>query len=373
MSGTEHARAWATLAAVALPSRVAAVAGTQAATALAARDREREDAAARWLEDPAHRLVALDDPEYPAALLEAGEPPPALYVLGDPARLSRPSIAIVGSRHATPDGEEIAQTFARTLANAGFTIVSGLAAGIDAAAHRGALDAARARPRVRARRQGRDGPGTSGSCFRWNGPPASTIAVTGTGPDRVYPASHRDLAHAIVARGCMVTPFPPGTPPLKGNFPRRNRLIATLARGVLVVEAALRSGSLITARQAAECGREVFAIPGSIHSPLSKGPHELIRQGAKLVESAQDVLDELGGAPAPAEPAPAAAAHPPPATALPPLLAQVLDSMGGGPTSLDRLATRTGLPAEALASALVQLEIEGRVHALPGGRWQRRG
>lgn len=366
MSGTEHARAWATLAAVALPSRaivallrafgspqaviaaspssVAAVAGTQAATALAARDREREDAAARWLEDPAHRLVALDDPEYPAALLEAGEPPPALYVLGDPARLSRPSIAIVGSRHATPDGEEIAQTFARTLANAGFTIVSGLAAGIDAAAHRGALDTA-----------------------------ASTIAVTGTGPDRVYPASHRDLAHAIVARGCMVTPFPPGTPPLKGNFPRRNRLIATLARGVLVVEAALRSGSLITARQAAECGREVFAIPGSIHSPLSKGPHELIRQGAKLVESAQDVLDELGGAPAPAEPAPAAAAHPPPATALPPLLAQVLDSMGGGPTSLDRLATRTGLPAEALASALVQLEIEGRVHALPGGRWQRRG
>ncbi|MFO1282941.1 MAG: DNA-processing protein DprA [Burkholderiales bacterium] len=365
MSGTERARAWAALAAAGLPSRaivallrafgspqavvaaspssLAAVAGIEAAGALATRDREREDATARWLEDPAHRLVALDDPEYPAALLEAGEPPPALYVLGDPAWLSRPSIAIVGSRHATPDGEETAQTFARTLANAGFTIVSGLATGIDAAAHRGALDAA-----------------------------ASTIAVTGTGPDRVYPASHRDLAHAIVARGSVVTPFPPGTPPLKGNFPRRNRLIATLARGVLVVEAALRSGSLITARQAADCGREVFAIPGSIHSPLSKGPHELIRQGAKLVESAQDVLDELGGVPAPAETTVAAAAHPPPATSLPPSLTRVLDSMGGGPASLDRLATRTGLPAEALASALVQLEIEGRVHALPGGRWQRR-
>jgi DNA processing protein len=215
--------------------------------------------------------------------------------------------------------------------------VSGLAQGIDAAAHRGALDT-----------------------------PASTIAVTGTGPDRVYPARHRDLAHAIAEHGALVTEFAPGTPPVKANFPRRNRLISGLARGVLVVEAAPGSGSLITARFAVEQGRDVFAIPGSIHSPLSKGPHRLIRDGAKLVETAQDVLAELGlvatsvasGAPSrelPADPA----------------QARVLDAMGRGPVDLDRLVTRTGLAADALAATLVLLELDGRVAALPGGGWER--
>jgi len=316
---------------------VEGVAGREAAAKLASRDRTLDDAAAAWLAEPGHRLLSWDDTEYPKALLELTDPPPSLYALGHLELLNVPSLAIVGSRQGTPQGVEDAHAFARTLAHAGYTIVSGLAQGIDAAAHRGALETA-----------------------------ASTIAVTGTGPDRVYPAANRDLAHAIATRGALVTEFAPGTPPLKGNFPRRNRLIAGLARGVLVVEAAPGSGSLITARQAVEQGKDVFAIPGSIHSPLSKGPHALIRDGAKLVETAQDVLTELGVAsPRASE---AQAGDPPPAD---PLHARVLEAMGRGPVDLDRLVTRTGLRAEALAATLVHLELDGRVAALAGGGWDR--
>ena len=316
---------------------VEGVAGSEAAARLASRDRSHDDAALSWLAEPGHRLLAWDDADYPQAILQLTDPPLALYALGRVELLNAPSLAIVGSRQGTPQGLEDARAFAHTLADAGFTIVSGLAQGIDAAAHRGALDAR-----------------------------ASTIAVTGTGPDRVYPAAHRDLAHAIATCGALITEFAPGTPPLKGNFPRRNRLIAGLARGVLVVEAAPGSGSLITARLAVEQGKDVFAIPGSIHSPLSKGPHALIRDGAKLVETAQDVLVELGAAPPGAREARASDA--PPAD---PVHASVLDAMGRGPVDLDRLVTRTGLRAEALAATLVHLQLEGRVAALPGGGWER--
>lgn len=360
---TERSRelAWAALADAALPapvavallrtmgtpeavlaaprSRVAAIAGAAVAERLAKRDPDRESAARAWLEDPAHRVVAWGDDAYPRALLELPEPPLAFFAIGRVELFARPAIAIVGSRQATPQGIEDAQAFARTLAEAGLTVVSGLAQGIDAAAHRGALDT-----------------------------PASTIAVTGTGPDRVYPASHRDLAHEIASRGLVATQFAPGTPPLKANFPMRNRVIAGLAKGVLVVEAAPGSGSLITARHAVEQGRDVFAIPGSIHSPLSKGPHRLIRDGAKLVETAQDVLAELGMA------APGASVSAPPAatTDVDPVRGRLVDAIGRGPVDLDRLVARTGLPPERIAAMLVQLELDGLVGALPGGRWQRR-
>ena len=317
---------------------VEAIVGRVPAERLAARDRTREDATRAWLETPGHRLVAWDDPEYPRLLLELADPPVALYALGRVDLLAREAIAIVGSRQATPQGAEDAGAFARTLGEAGFTIVSGMAQGIDAAAHRGALATA-----------------------------SSTIAVTGTGPDRVYPASHRDLAHRIAEHGLVVTEFAPGTPPLKANFPRRNRVISGLARGVLVVEAAPGSGSLITARCAVEQGREVFAIPGSIHSPLSKGPHQLIRDGAKLVENAQDILAELGAS-ARAPRQPARDGTPPPRD---PVQVRVLDAMGHGPVDLDRLVTRTGMGADALAAALVHLTLDGRVAALPGGGWER--
>jgi DNA processing protein len=318
---------------------VEAVVGREAAQKLAARDVAREDATRAWLDAPGHRLVAWDHAEYPRLLLELADPPVVLYALGRVELLSRACVAIVGSRQATPQGIEDASAFARTFGEAGLTVVSGLAQGIDAAAHRGALAT-----------------------------PASTIAVTGTGPDRVYPAAHRDLAHAIAERGLCVTEFAPGTPPLKGNFPRRNRLIAGLARGVLVVEAAPGSGSLITARCAVEQGRDVFAIPGSIHSPLSKGPHQLIRDGAKLVENAHDVLAELGFAAPSRRHADAGAEARAPED---PLRARVLDAMGRGPVDLDRLVTRTGLRADALAAALVHLQLDGRVAALPGGGWER--
>jgi DNA processing protein len=361
MTDAARAAAWAALASAGLavrdcvallrafgsPERVldasraslAVIVGRDAADRLARRDAARDDAARAWLAAPGHRLLAWDDPDYPRLLLEIPDPPVALYALGRVELLAHPSIAIVGSRHATPQGVEDAHAFARVMGEAGLTVVSGLAHGIDAAAHRGALATA-----------------------------SSTIAVTGTGPDRVYPASHRDLAHAIADRGVVVTEFAPGTPPLKANFPRRNRLIAGLARGVLVVEAAPKSGSLITARCAVEQGRDVFAIPGSIHSPLSKGPHALIRQGAKLVETAQDVLAELGVAAPPSRDAPSQDAA---ASSPDPMRARVLEAMGRGPVDLDRLVTRTGLGADALAAALVHLELDGRVAALPGGGWQR--
>lgn len=287
-----------------------------------------------WLADPAHEIVAWDDPDYPKALLELGFAPPMLYFVGRRELLNRPALAIVGSRNASAQGLENARAFARALADAGLTIVSGLALGIDAAAHEGALAGA-----------------------------GATLAVVGTGLDRVYPARHRELAHAIAASGGLLSEFPPGTPPLEMNFPRRNRLISGLSRGVLVVEAALQSGSLITARYAGEQGREVFAIPGSIHSPLARGCHKLIREGAKLVETAQDILEELG-----------MAANGPPLQskdAAPISDSPVLAALGDGPAGVDTLAARTGLPAGDVTVELTGLELAGIVAPLPGGKWQR--
>lgn len=294
---------------------------------------DRVEAAMRWLEWEGHHLVTLADPTYPKALLEIDEPPTVLYVRGRPELLNAASLAIVGSRNATVQGARDAQAFAAALSAAGLCVVSGLAAGIDAAAHRGALSQ-----------------------------PGSSVAVLGTGADRVYPSRNRALADALARDGCLVSEFPLGTPPASGNFPRRNRLISGLARGVLVVEAAPRSGSLITARTAAEQGRDVFAIPGSIHSPLSRGCHALIQQGAKLVESADDILVELGLRPA-STIAPAASASS--------IADPLLDAMGFAPLTMDEIAMRSGLGAATLAAALSRLEIEGRVAPLAGGLFQR--
>jgi DNA processing protein len=305
---------------------------------------QRLAAAQAWLDGSADRhALTLDHPDWPPLLLQTADPPLLLYVQGHPARLAAASLAVVGSRQPTPQGRDNARSFARALAEAGWQIVSGLAQGIDAAAHEGALDAP---------------PGAAG-----------TLAVVGTGLDRVYPAAHARLAQRIAESGALVSEYAPGTPPLPEHFPQRNRLIAGLCRGTLVVEAALRSGSLITARLANEAGREVFAVPGSIHAPQSRGCHRLIQQGAKLVESAQDILDELGGTAASASSravqsdlplAEAGTADP------------LLDALGSDPVTLDALAARTGWPASQLAGRLMELELEGRVARQPGGLYQRR-
>jgi DNA processing protein len=292
------------------------------------------DAALRWAEAPGHAIITLGDAAFPQQLLEIPDPPALLYVLGDARLPTRRGLAIVGSRNATPQGVANAERFARAFSEAGLTIASGLALGIDAAAHRGALDGA-----------------------------ASTVAVLGCGIDVVYPQRNASLYHAVAERGALMSEFPLGSPPVAANFPRRNRLISGLARGVLVVEAALASGSLITARLAAEQGREVFAIPGSIHSPLSKGCHALIREGAKLVESAQDVLEELG------LPAPAAAPASPQAEKGHALLAH----LGHDPCNVDTLCQRSGLTPDTVSAMLLELELAGVVAALPGGQYQRIG
>jgi DNA processing protein len=304
--------------------------------ALAARILERNkgpevEKTLQWAARAGHALLTLADTEYPQQLLEIPDPPALLYVTGDVKLLSSSALAVVGSRNATPQGMKNAQSFARTLSEAGLAIVSGLALGVDSAAHRGGLE-------------GR----------------GSTIAVLGTGIDIVYPGRNQALAEEIASRGALVSEFALGAPPNAANFPRRNRLISGLARGCLVVEAALDSGSLITARLAAEQGREVLAIPGSIHSPLSKGCHALIKQGAKLVESAQDVLEELGGARAP-EPTPSGsgASH------------DLLDKMGFDPLDIDELIARSGLTTEVVSAILLQLELEGKIASLPGGLYQR--
>ncbi|MGJ7534937.1 MULTISPECIES: DNA-processing protein DprA [Variovorax] len=292
------------------------------------------------------RVVTLGDASYPASLLEMADPPLMLYVVGaasfDLTQLGH-SIAVVGSRNPTPQGATNARSFARALGEAGLPVVSGLALGVDGAAHQGALDAAGDAPRL------------------------ATVAVVGTGLDRVYPARHRDLAHRITLQGLIVSELPLGTPPLTQNFPKRNRLIAGLARGTLVVEAALQSGSLITARLTSEQGKEVFAIPGSIHSPQSRGCHALIRQGAKLVESVSDILEELPplGAPVAAA-APAGNGHPAAATEDP-----LLEALGFDPVSLDALSARTGWSAAALQAKMLELELEGHISRLPGGLFQR--
>jgi DNA processing protein len=297
-----------------------------------------------WLAGgPARALWTLGDPDYPAVLLQTADPPLALFAEGDPGWLARPMLAIVGSRHATAQGLDNARAFARSFSDAGWTVVSGLAAGIDGAAHEGALAGA-----------------------------GGTVAVIGTGPDQVYPARHRRLAARIVARGLLLSEYLPGTPPLPLNFPQRNRLIAGLARGTLVVEAAVQSGSLITARLAAEAGREVFAIPGSIHAPQSRGCHALIRQGAKLVESAADVLEELQAAAQPALPLEAASDDDLPDPRQDPRHGALLEALGHDPVTLDALGARTGWSAADLNVRLLELELDGRVARLPGGLFQRR-
>lgn len=327
------------------------VAGAELADAFFADDRADRQAALlartrRWLgeqsDDSPRLLLLLGDPRYPASLLQTADPPLLLYTQGRIALLQTPAVAIVGSRRPTPQGREHAARFAAELGRQGLTIVSGLAHGIDGAAHQGALDAG-----------------------------AASIAVVGTGLDRVYPAAHRGLARRLAVEGLVISEFPLGTEPLAGNFPARNRIIAGLASGTLVVEAALRSGSLITARMAVEAGRDVFAIPGSIHSPQSQGCHALIKQGAKLVESAQDILDELpietarAGAPEAAE-APDAASSPAPDDAL-------MEALGHDPVTLDALLARTGLGVDILSARLLDLELAGRVARLPGQLFQRIG
>lgn len=288
-----------------------------------------------WLDDLNNRILTFADSAYPQALLQIPDPPPVLYVKGRAELLNNASFAIVGSRNATQQGQAHAESFARVLSDAGLTIVSGLALGIDAAAHRGGIAGA-----------------------------SSSIGVVGTGLDVVYPARNRDLAHALAQAGCIISEFALGTGPAAGNFPRRNRLISGLARGCLVVEAALSSGSLITARMANEQGRDVFAMPGSIHSPLAKGCHTLIKQGAKLVEAADDILLELGLGPARMTHEVGAR----PAGRRPD---RALDALGFDPCDIDTLCARSGLSAEAAAALLTQWEIEGVVESLPGGRYQR--
>ena len=297
--------------------------------------------ALEWSDARGRALVAWDHPGYPKALLEISDPPALLYCAGRVELLNRPGLAVVGSRNATAQGVRNAQAFAHALSDAGLTIVSGLALGVDAAAHRGGLEGQ-----------------------------SSTIAVLGTGADIVYPASNQALAKEISERGLLISEFALGSPAAKQNFPRRNRIISGLTRGTLVVEAALASGSLITARAALEQGREVFAIPGSIHSPLSKGCHNLIKSGAKLVESADDVLSELAGLETNARPSRDKSADPVVQTATN-TTSPLLEQMGYDPIDINSLCTRTGLSAQHVSETLLRLELEGRVASLPGGLYQR--
>lgn len=318
------------------------------------------DAELRWLENSRHHFVRLDGEHYPSLLAELSDAPVGLFVRGDPAVLSLPQLAIVGSRNPTAAGCDNAADFAAHLARCGLAITSGLALGIDAAAHRGALDA--------------DG---------------ITIAVCGTGLDIAYPATNAALADAIAARGALLSEFPLGTPALKANFPRRNRLISGLSLGTLVVEAAVRSGSLITARLAAEQGREVFAIPGSIHNPLARGCHQLIRQGAKLVETADDIFAELRALVATLADAPPAmrtsAVHSRRSAVGAERATEryfgavldkgyeiLLDALGFEPAGVDMLVERTGLRADEVASMLLILELDGKLESRPGGLYVRR-
>jgi DNA processing protein len=292
--------------------------------------------AGEWAAGLGHAVVTLADETYPKMLLEIADPPALLYAHGRLELLDHPALAVVGSRNATAQGERNAENFSRAFSEANLTIVSGLALGIDAAAHRGGLA----------------GPG-------------STIAILGTGIDVAYPSRNAPLAAEISQRGLLLSEFPLGTRAAAHNFPRRNRLISGIAQGCLVVEAALASGSLITARAAAEQGREVFAIPGSIHSPLSKGCHALIKSGAKLVESAEDVLTELSGFRHTAYAASGIAPTPRPEHHA------LLGHMGFDPIDVDSLCTRAGLSAEQVSSELLRLELAGQVAVLPGGLYQR--
>jgi DNA processing protein len=301
----------------------------------------------RWLEQPGHYFIPHTSEDYPSLLRDAQNPPAALFVAGDPTCLWSPQIAIVGARSASSAGIDNARAFAKAFAQRGNIVTSGLAEGIDGAAHTAALDAG-----------------------------GKTIAVLGTGPDLVYPRQQKELARRIVEHGAVVSEFPPGTPGKAEHFPRRNRIIAGLSLGTLVIEAGLRSGSLITARLAAEQGREVFALPGSIHNPLARGCHKLIRDGAKLVETAEEVLEELSGVGAllAEDLRKRIGGGAPVATGAPtrdPEYAGLIGALGAAPAALDELAARTGLPAAALSSMLLVLELEGVV-TVENGRYARR-
>jgi DNA processing protein len=296
-------------------------------------DQDQIAPALAWLQQAGNHVVTLADEAYPKALLEIPDPPPLLYAKGNLQLLGSRCIAVVGSRNASPQGEKNAEDFAAALSHNGFCIVSGLALGIDGAAHRGALRAS-----------------------------GSTIAVVGTGLDIVYPARHRELAHQIAEHGLIISEFGLGTPSRAQNFPRRNRIISGLSQGCLVVEANVRSGSLITARLAAEQGREVFAIPGSIHSPLAKGCHLLIKQGAKLVDNIQDIVDELGGSFSIGN----AVEHDLETETNP-----ILECIGYEAVSVETLIERTGLTSDSLSAMLLMLELENKIASLPGGRYQR--
>jgi len=321
----------------------AAVVPAQTAAALASPPEAFEAQLAegwQWLQQGAEPrdAIVIGDARYPKALLESPDPPLLLYARGRVELLQAPAIAIVGSRNPTPQGLENARAFAAHLSGAGWTIVSGLALGVDGAAHEGALAAG-----------------------------GTTIAVVGTGLDLDYPARHRALAQKIASGGLLVSEFSIGTPALAANFPVRNRIIAGLARGTLVVEAAVQSGSLITARLAAEAGREVFAIPGSIHSPQARGCHALIKQGAKLVDSAADISEELAPLQAHRTAMPRAQPSAPESARKDP----VLDALGFDPIGLDDLVARTGRSAAELSARLLDLELQGRVARLPGQQYQR--
>jgi len=307
-------------------------------------DWERAEEDAQWLRESGNQLLPLDNPDYPELLRELTDPPLALFLRGDAELLNAPQIAVVGSRSASRGGLENARQFSRFLAGSGIAITSGLALGVDTAAHQGALQA------------------------------GATIAVLGTGLDRVYPARNRDLAHRIAEQGLLVSEFLPGTPPQPQNFPKRNRIIAGLALGTLVVEAALKSGSLITARLASETGREVFAIPGSIHNPMARGCHALIRDGAKLVESAQDIAEELASqvafTPAPADKNDLSTTQ---ETETESDHQEVLDAMGFDPVSTDQLVERTRFSAAEISSMLLLLELQGHVLSESGGLFTRLG
>jgi len=312
---------------------------------LAAPDEARIDADLRWLEASGTALLASTEAAYPELLRCSPDAPAVLFVRGNPASLLEPQLAMVGTRNPTAGGRATAREFAASFARLGLGITSGLALGIDAACHEGALDAG-----------------------------GITVAVLGCGLDRVYPRENTALADRVVASGALISEFPPGTPALREHFPQRNRIIAGLAHGTLVIEAARKSGSLITARLAGVAGREVFALPGSIHNPLARGCHELIRQGAKLVECIEDVLTELKISLAhqllgcPAQPAPGTSVAGP---VLDKAYKILLDALAFEPASVDSLIERTGMNSESIASMLLILELDGHVAPHPGGRYSR--
>ena len=304
-----------------------------------------------WATQDNNHVITLADANYPQALLRIADPPTLLYAKGNDALLNKPAIAIVGSRNASAQGMLNADRFAQNLSDAGLTVVSGLALGIDTGAHTGAIQSAKAANKA-----------TNAG---------SSIAVIGTGLDIVYPAANRALAHQLADVGCIISEYPLGTPAIAHNFPRRNRIISGLSLGVLVVEAAAQSGSLITARSALEQGREVFAIPGSIHSPLAKGCHQLIRQGAKLVESAQDILEELRLDSPALHTSQSGATQIAASNLSDPKLQSLLENMGHDALSVDQLVARSGLPVASVQAALLHLEMQGHIECLAGGQIRR--